>query len=63
MTTGSSGTRTIEYEGGTIRRSLTRVSPAPTIEQQLRFGRRTLGLSPEEPLLLNIFIDEGRNLF
>jgi hypothetical protein len=48
MTTESNDTRIIEYEGGTIRRNLARVSPAPTIEQQLRFGDKTLGLSPEE---------------
>lgn len=48
MTTESSDTRIIEYEGGTIRRNLTRASPAPTIEQQLRFGDKTLGLPPEE---------------
>jgi hypothetical protein len=48
MTTGSSDTRIIEYEGGVIRRNLARVSPVPTIEQQLRFGGKTLGLSPEE---------------
>lgn len=63
MTTPSNETRIIEYEGGSIRRDLTGASTSPTVEQQLRFGRRTLGLSPEEPLLLNIFIDEGRNLF
>lgn len=48
MTTESSDTRIIEYEGGTICRSLTRVSTSPTIEQQIRFGDKTLGLSPEE---------------
>ena len=48
MTTESSETRMIEYEGGTIRRNLTRASTSPTIEQQLRFGDKTLGLSPEE---------------
>lgn len=48
MTTGSSSTRIIEYEGGTIRRNLTGVSPSPTVEQQLRFGDKTIGLPPEE---------------
>lgn len=48
MTTESSDTRIIEYEGGTIRRNLARASPTPTIEQQLRFGSKTLGLPPED---------------
>lgn len=48
MTTRSSETRIIEHEGGTIRRNLTRASTAPTVEQQLRFGDKTLGLPPEE---------------
>lgn len=48
MTTEFNDTRIIEYEGGTIRRNLTRASTAPTLEQQLRFGEKTLGLSPEE---------------
>lgn len=48
MTTESSDTRIIEYEGGTICRNFTRVSTSPAIEQQLRFGEKTLGLPPEE---------------
>lgn len=48
MTTPSNETRIIEYEGGSIRRDLTGVSTSPTVEQQLRFGDKTLGLSPEE---------------
>lgn len=48
MTTEFNETRIIEYAGGTIRRNLTRASTSPTIEQQLRFGDKTLGLSPEE---------------
>lgn len=48
MITESSDTRIIEYEGGTIRRNLTSVSPSPTVEQQLRFGEKTLGLPPGE---------------
>lgn len=48
MTTEFNEPRIIEYEGGTIRRNLTRASTAPTVEQQLRFGEKTLGLSPEE---------------
>lgn len=48
MITESSDTRIIEYEGGTFRRNLTRASTSPTVEQQLRFGDKTLGLPPEE---------------
>lgn len=48
MTTPSNETRIIEYEGGSIRRDLTGASTSPTVEQQLRFGEKTLGLSPEE---------------
>ena len=48
MTTEFNETRMIEYEGGTIRRNLTRASTSPTVEQQLRFGDKTLGLSPEK---------------
>lgn len=48
MTTPSNETRIIEYEGGSIRRSLTGASTSPTVEQQLRFGDKTLGLSSEE---------------
>lgn len=38
----------IEYEGGSIRRELVGAATSPTVEQQLRFGDKTLGLSPEE---------------
>ena len=48
MTTEFNETRIIEHEGGTIRRNLTRASTAPTVEQQLRFGDKTIGLPPEE---------------
>lgn len=48
MTTRSSETRMIEYEGGSIRRELVGAATSPTVEQQLRFGDKTLGLSPEE---------------
>ena len=48
MTTRSSETRMIEYEGGSIRRELVGAATSPTVEQQLRFGEKTLGLSPEE---------------
>lgn len=48
MTTPSNETRIIEYEGGSIRRDLTGASTSPTVEQQLRFGDKTLGLPPEE---------------
>lgn len=48
MTTESSDTRIIEYEGGSIRRELVGATTSPTVEQQLRFGDKTLGLSPEE---------------
>lgn len=48
MTTESSDTRIIEYEGGSVRRELAGAATSPTVEQQLRFGDKTLGLSPEE---------------
>lgn len=48
MTTRSSETRMIEYEGGSIRRELVGAATSPTVEQQLRFGDKTLGLPPEE---------------
>lgn len=38
----------IEYEGGSIRRELVGAATSPTVEQQLRFGEKTLGLSSEE---------------
>lgn len=48
MTTEFNETRIIEYEGGSIRRDLTGASTSPTVEQQLRFGDKTIGLPPEE---------------